>query len=209
MTAFSTPAPIAATVDVPVGTVTVTASDRADAVVEIRPSDPSSKTDVRAAGQFQVEFTGGELTVTLPRGRWNPFGGTPSVEVSVAVPTGSRLAATLAVGSLATAGAFDGCDLTVADGDIRVERPRGAVTAVVARGDIRVEEAASGVLRLETSTGELAVGIRPGSAARLSTHESYGPVRNLLEPAEPGAELVEVHARNAYGPIVVGHAVAV
>ncbi|UGT62217.1 DUF4097 domain-containing protein [Nocardia asteroides] len=209
MTVFSTPAPIAATIDVPVGTVTVTAADRADTVVEIRPADPSNKTDVRAAEQFRVEFTGTELTVRLPRGRWNPFGGTPSVEVEVLVPTGSRLTATLAVGGLHTAGAFDGCALTVADGDIRIERPRGAVTAVVARGDIRVEDAASGVLRLETSTGELAVGIRPGSAARLATHESFGPVRNQLEPAEPGAELVEVHARNSYGPIVVGHAVAV
>ncbi|MEV0355243.1 hypothetical protein AB0H71_04180 [Nocardia sp. NPDC050697] len=209
MTTFSTPAPITATIDVPVGNVTVTATDRADTAVEIRPADPSSKADVRAAERFRAEFDGTALTVELPRGRWNPFGGTPSVEVEVQVPTGSRLAVTLAVGRLHTAGAFDGCELTVADGAVRIERPRGAVTAVVARGDIRVEDASSGVLRLETSTGELEVGIRPGSAARLSTHESFGPVRNLLEPAKAGAELVEVHARNSYGPIVVGHAVAV
>ncbi|WP_067651362.1 hypothetical protein [Nocardia harenae] len=209
MTTFSTPTPITATLDVPVGNVTVTATDRTDTVVEIRPADPSNKTDVRAAERFRVEFDGTTLTVELPRGGWNPFAGTPSVEVGILVPTGTRLTAGLAVGRLHTAGAFDGCELSVADGDIRVERPRGAVTAVAARGDIRVEDAASGVLRLETSTGELEVGIRPGGAARLATHESFGPVRDALEPAAPGAELVEVHARNSCGPIVVGHTVGV
>ncbi|MFC8047549.1 hypothetical protein [Nocardia sp. NPDC057353] len=209
MSVFTTPAPITAAVEVPAGIVTVTATDRPETVVEVRPADPRNKTDVRAAQQFRVELADGELTVEMRRGRWNPFGGTPTVAVDIQVPTGSRLTASVALGTLHTAGAFDGCELAVADGDIRIERPSGAVTATTARGDIRVEDAASGALRLETATGELSVGIRPGSAVRLATHESYGAVRNLLDPVGPDAAVVEVDARNYHGPIVVGHAVAV
>ncbi|MFF5033698.1 DUF4097 family beta strand repeat-containing protein [Nocardia salmonicida] len=210
MPTFQTSQPIAVTVDVACGDVTVVAADRADAVVDVRPADASSKADVRAAEQIQVEFAGGKLTVESPR-KWKaftPFGGNPTVSVTVEVPIGSVLDATVAMGRLVSVGEFDRCELEVSAGDIVVERPGGSVTAKTAKGNIRVDEAARGVLRLETSMGDLEVGIRPGSAARLETNALHGSVQNRMEPVNPSrgsGDSVQVFARNLYGNVTVGH----
>ncbi|WP_410873294.1 DUF4097 family beta strand repeat-containing protein [Nocardia sp. A7] len=212
MPTFQTPQPITVTVDVPCGDVTVVATDRTDAVVEVRPADASSKADVRAAQELQVEFVGGKLTVKAPK-KWKaftPFGGNPELSVTVQVPTGSVLDATLAMGRLVSVGEFDRCDLDVAAGDIVVDRPGEAVTAKTAKGNIRVDEASRGVLRLETSMGDLEVGIRRGSAARLEVNAMYGNVQNLMDPVSQGrGEAVQVFARNLYGNVTVGHGVLV
>lgn len=207
MPTFQTPQPITVAVDVPCGDVTVVASDRADTIVDVRPADASSKADVRGAQELRVEFVGGKLTVETPK-KWKPFGGNPTVSVTIEVPSGSILDATLAMGRLASVGEYDQCDLEVAAGDIVVERPGGSVTAKTAKGNIRVDDAARGVLRLETSMGDLEVGIRRGSAARLEINAMYGNVQNLMDPVDQSKEsgdAVQVFARNLYGNVVVGH----
>jgi hypothetical protein len=105
-------------------------------------------------------------------------------------------------------------DLTVnaANGNITVERPHGSVTAKTANGSIRVGDAARGTLRLETATGELEVGIHPGSAAYLDVHTKSGAIQNLMESADQpaqGEETVHVYARNSFGNITIRHATAV
>ncbi|MFI7003033.1 DUF4097 family beta strand repeat-containing protein [Nocardia sp. NPDC050175] len=210
MPAFQTPEPIAVTVEVPAGTVQVIASDRADTYVEVRPTDKSKKADVRVAEQTKVDFTAGTLTVKTPTGwrTYSPLGGNPSIEVIVEVPTGSRLKATAGLGQLLVTGELGESVLEIAAGDISVESPRGPVTAKVAKGDIRIGDASRGVLRLETSMGELEVGIRPGSAARLETNALSGTVQNLMAPVDPAAETVHVYARNSFGNIIIRHATA-
>lgn len=213
MTTFQTPEPIAVTVEVLSGNVTVIASDRIDTIVEVRPADASKKGDVRAAEQTEVDFVAGTLTVKTPKDwrTYTPFGGNPSIEVTIEVPTGSRLEGTAGVGRLLGTGELGQCDLEIAAGDIIIERPRGSVTAKAAKGDIRIGEASRGVLRLETSMGELEVGIHPGSAARLETNAQYGTVQNQMQPvdrAERNADTVQVYARNSYGNIIIRHAIA-
>ena len=86
------------------------------------------------------------------------------------------------------------------------------MTAKTAKGDIRIGEASRGVLRLETSMGELEVGIRPGSAARLETNAQSGSVQNLMAPVDlpqDNAETVQVYARNAFDNIIIRHTTAV
>ncbi|MBF6204832.1 DUF4097 domain-containing protein [Nocardia asteroides] len=213
MPAFETPEPIAVTVEVLSGNVTVIASDRTDTVVEVRPADASKTGDVRAAEQTEVDFAAGTLTVKTPKGwrTYTPFGGNPSVEVTIEVPTGSRLKGTAAVGRLLGSGELGQCDLEISAGDIIIERPHGSVTAKTAKGDIRIGEASRGVLRLETSMGELEVGIRPGSAAHLEVNAQYGTVQNQMQPVgrpQDNEETVQVYARNSYGNIVIRHATA-
>ncbi|WP_043724465.1 DUF4097 family beta strand repeat-containing protein [Nocardia asiatica] len=213
MPTFETPEPIAVTVEVLSGSVTVIASDRTDTVVEVRPADDSKKGDVRAAEQTQVDFAAGTLTVRTPKDwrTYTPFGGNPSIEVTIEVPNGSRLKGTAAVGRLLGSGELGQCDLAVSAGDIALERARGSVTAKTAKGDIRIGEASRGVLRLETSMGELEVGIHPGSAARLEVNAQHGTVRNQMGPVErprDSAETVQVYARNSYGDIIIRHATA-
>lgn len=210
MPTFQTPQPITVSVDVACGEVTVVASDRPDTVVEVRPADTAGKAGVRAAHELRVDFAGGELTVETPKNwkSFTPFGGNPAVSVIVEVPTGSVLDATLAMGRMTTVGGFDRCELEVSAGEIVIERPGGAVTATVAKGDIRVDEAKRGVLRLETSMGDLEVGVSRGSAARLEANALFGSVQNLMDPVDPSqasVDVVQVFARNLYGNVAVGH----
>ncbi|WP_282782261.1 DUF4097 family beta strand repeat-containing protein [Nocardia sp. CC201C] len=212
MPTFPTQEPITVAAEVLSGTVTVIASDRTDTVVEVCPADPSKKGDVRAAAHTTVDFSGDTLTVRAPKNwrTYTPFGGNPAIEMTIEVPTGSRLSVTAAVGRLRATGELGDCDLDISSGDIILDRVRGAVTAKAAQGDIRIGTAVHGVLRLETAMGELEVGIQPGSAVRLETTAPVGAVRNLMAPvgAAPHADEVQVYARNLYGNIIVRHAAA-
>ena len=60
MPTFDTPEPITATIDVAVGDVRITAGDRSDTVVDVRPSDASNDEDVKAAERTRVEYASGQ-----------------------------------------------------------------------------------------------------------------------------------------------------
>jgi DUF4097 and DUF4098 domain-containing protein YvlB len=287
MPKFETPQPIAVTVDVFVGHVEVIASDRTDSVVEVRPSDPAKKEDVRAAQETAVDFAAGHLTVQGPRG-WKMYVppralNTPSVDVTIEVPTGSRLHGTASVCRFLVTGELGQCELknsvgdmqleqagplelntsggnvtvdqvvsranittgtgivrireidgsavvknsngdstigevagdlqvNTANGNITVERPRGSVTAKTANGNIRIGDASRGALQLETSVGELEVGIHAGSAAYLDVSTKAGTLQNLMESADQPAqneETVHVYARSSVGNIIIRRATAI
>ena len=94
MPMFDTPEPIHASVELGVGDVRIVAGERADTVVEVRPSHPGRRDDVQAAEQTRVELTGGRLLVTAPRRwkRWSPFGDAGSIVggmIATGVPCGS------------------------------------------------------------------------------------------------------------------------
>ncbi|KAF0848725.1 hypothetical protein [Nocardia caishijiensis] len=209
MYTFATTAPVTVSVDVLSAGVTVIASDRTDAVVTVAPSDAGKKGDVRAAEQTLVEFADGTLTVVTPKS-WrthSPFGGNPSIELTIEVPAGSHLTGTAGVGQLRGNGALGACDLSISLGDIVLECPQGPVTAKVAKGDIRIGEVTRGEIQVETSMGELEVGIRPGTAVQLETETAVGAVRNTIVPAAPNGESVRLHARNSVGDIIIRPAV--
>ena len=67
MPTFDTPEPISVTIDLAVGDVRIIASDRADTVVDVRPSDASNEDDVKAAEQTRVEYADGQLLVKAPK----------------------------------------------------------------------------------------------------------------------------------------------
>ncbi|WP_040803713.1 DUF4097 family beta strand repeat-containing protein [Nocardia concava] len=212
MNTFATPGPIAIDVDVLCGNVSVVASDRGDTVVEVRPGDAAKKADVKAAAQTRVEMVGGTLSVKMPKNwrTYTPFGGNASIEVTVYAPTGSKFKAAAGVGRITGAGELGECALELALGDIVVERPLGSVTAKTSKGDIRIGEATRGVMRLQTSIGELEVGIRPGSAARVVTDVQQGSVHNDLYPvAADAGDVVLVNAQNCLGNIIIRHTTAV
>jgi DUF4097 and DUF4098 domain-containing protein YvlB len=97
--------------------------------------------------------------------------------------------------------------LNAANGDISVERANAGVVAKSTNGDVRVGEVVRGSIVLESKLGDVAVGIREGTAAWLDLSASAGRVHNTLDaaqPPEPSAETVEVRARTSVGDIVVG-----
>jgi DUF4097 and DUF4098 domain-containing protein YvlB len=93
-----------------------------------------------------------------------------------------------------------------AAGSITIDRSQSDVTAKTAYGAIRVGEATRGELVLETSAGELSVGVPQGTAAWLDVNSSFGRIRNTLEASDdPGqaGNVVKVRARTHAGDIVI------
>ncbi|EHR52455.1 hypothetical protein SacmaDRAFT_4267 [Saccharomonospora marina XMU15] len=94
-----------------------------------------------------------------------------------------------------------------ANGDIAVERAGSGVEAKTANGSIRIGEVTRGTVVLETSTGDLEIGIGEGVTAWLDAKTSFGQLRNALEetgqPPERTGETVEVRAHTGFGDITI------
>ena len=278
MLAFDTPEPISVRVELSAGDVWIKASDRTDTVVEVRPSNSSSKSDASAVEQTRVEFAGGRLLIKAPKSwrRYSFFSAGPSVDIMIELPSGSRVQAEAEWAAFRCEGRLGDCsvhtardvrfdltgaldvdtsagDVTVeraaghasivtasgtvrlravdgtaviknssgacwvgevtgalrvhtASGDITIDRAMAAVTARTAYGAIRIGEIMRGSTDLQTSYGDIDVGIRAGTAAWLDLRSPYGQVHNVLEvtsaPAQ-GDETAEIRALASYGDIII------
>ncbi|MGY0236607.1 DUF4097 family beta strand repeat-containing protein [Longispora urticae] len=215
MLKFDTTAPIAAVLDVPAGRVLLIAADRADATVEVLPTDASKGRDVRLAERTTVAFVDGELRIDAPG---NNLGPTGSVEVTVQLPAGSRVGAKLASGEFRAVGrlgevTFDGAHgpvkvdeaasvrITTTAGDIAVGRLGGASEVTTRKGDIHVAEAVRGAVVLRTDAGAISVGAAAGVSASMNAGTSYGRIDNALYNSEGGGAQLEIHATTGYGDI--------
>lgn len=161
------------------------------------------------AGPLELRTSGGNITVDHAVARTNITTGTGIVRIreidGAAVIKNSN-------GDNWVRDALGDIQVNTADGNITVERPRGSVTAKTANGNIRIGDASQGALRLETSVGELEVGIREGSAAWLDVKTRHGRVQNLMnivDDPEDAEDKVEIYARNSFGNIIIRRATAV
>jgi DUF4097 and DUF4098 domain-containing protein YvlB len=153
---FSTPAPISVLVDIGVGTTELIASDRADTVVDVRPTDPGKKSDVSAAEQSRVSYSDGVLSVKAPKNwrqlvQWR----SGSVDVKIELPSGSRLRGETGIGDLRAAGSFGECSFKCGAGDISVSLG-GPLQLRTGAGDVFVERAV-GHSEIATGTGTVHV----------------------------------------------------
>ncbi|KUF18387.1 DUF4097 family beta strand repeat-containing protein [Streptomyces silvensis] len=99
--------------------------------------------------------------------------------------------------------------LKVANGNVFVGRADSDVASKSANGDIRVAEVARGRVDLQTQTGNLEIGIHPGTAAWLDVNSRAGTVHNSLGSVDgpgQGTRTVHVRARTGLGDIVVRRA---
>ncbi|MGI9185727.1 MAG: DUF4097 family beta strand repeat-containing protein [Solirubrobacteraceae bacterium] len=185
-------------IELVVGDVRIAAGDRADTVVELRPSDSARPADVNAAEQTRVEYSGGRLLVKAT-GRWrswSPFGYGGSVDVSIELPTGSRVTGASSLGSFRCTGVLGDCHIKTAGeihveqartvklmtglGDINVERASGDAELITASGDVHAEEIdgavviknSNGDTRVGEITGELSVKAANGEIAVARSHSS-------------------------------------
>lgn len=95
------------------------------------------------------------------------------------------------------------------NGRITIGVAHASVDAKSANGAIGVQQVARGVINLQTSVGDVEIGIRDSTAAWLDAHSKFGTLRNSLDAAEnPGTsdETVEIHARTSVGDIVIRRA---
>ena len=74
--------------------------------------------------------------------------------------------------------------VNAANGSIAVDLAQASVGAKTANGDVRLGEVVRGSVVLETTIGDLEVGIREGTAAWLDVNSRFGSVHNALEAAD-------------------------
>ena len=164
MPVFDTPEPISVTVELGAGDLRVVAGDRADTVVEVRPSDPAKKADVTHAEQTRVEYAGGRLLIKAPKSwkRFTPLGGGESVDVQVELPAGSHLRGETGMAALHSRGRLGDCRYKTGLGDIQLDEA-AAVQLRTGMGDVAVERA-GGDTEVATGSGSIRV-VRVDGAA--------------------------------------------
>ncbi|MFF0473649.1 DUF4097 domain-containing protein [Streptomyces sp. NPDC004284] len=166
MPSFDTPAPISVTAYVYAGSLQFIASDRPDTVVEVRPRTPKKDLDVRAADQTEVTCTGGALTITTPKANLLGRGGT--VDVTVELPTGSRIDMTGAASTLIGEGRLGEVRVKTSAGDVRLDTT-GSLHLTASHGQTTVERV-EGTAEITSSTGNLRVGLIDGPAVLKNSH---------------------------------------
>ena len=166
MPSFDTPEAISVTARVEAGSIQFTAGDRLDTVVEVRPRDPKKDLDVRAAGQTEVTYANGELSVRTPKS--NLFGRTGVVDVTVELPTGSRVDTTGAWTQVLGEGRLGETRVKTSAGDVRLD-VTGPLRLTASHGSITVDRV-EGRAEITTSTGSLRVGLLDGPAVLKNSH---------------------------------------
>lgn len=195
MPTFDTPEPISIQIDLPVGDAWITASDRVNTVVEVRPRNASNRPDVNAAEQTTVEFVAGRLVVRAPKSwrRYSFFSAGPSIDVLIEVPTGSSVQAEASWAAFHCEGQFGPCRFNTG-------------------GAIRLDQTAE--LDIDTSHGEVAVERVGGSArvtsssrkVRLGVVDGTAEIKNSSGDCWIGQSTGDVRVNTAYGDITVDHA---
>jgi DUF4097 and DUF4098 domain-containing protein YvlB len=196
MPTFDTPGPIRATVELIVGDLRITATDRTDTVVEVRPSDPDATLDVRAAELTRVTFNDGELLVKTPKSlkTLGVLRKTGSVDVEIKLPTGSQVRGEAAVAALRCTGAFGELRLRTATGDVEVDRARNL--SVTTGGGAIVVQSVTGDARATTATGTI----------RLDKVGGTVTLKNSNGDSWVGSVGGDLHVKAANGDLFAGQA---
>ncbi|MGW1469231.1 DUF4097 family beta strand repeat-containing protein [Streptomyces sp. NPDC002308] len=194
MPTFDTHEPISAIAQVYTGSIRFTAGDRTDTAVEVRPRDPKRDMDVRAADQTQVTFASGTLTVRTPKA--NLVGRSGTVDVTVELPTGSRLDVTGSGTQVLGEGRLGEVRVKTSAGDVRLDTT-GPLRLTASHGAITVERV-EGQAEITTSTGNMRVGIIEGPAVLKNSHGS----------TNVGTVTGELRVSGAHGTIDIAHAEA-
>ncbi|TBN57621.1 hypothetical protein EYE40_09605 [Glaciihabitans arcticus] len=214
MPRFETPTPIDLAINLPVGAITVTASDRTDTVVIATPTNPDKPVDVRGANETRIEFDGERLTVHGPKPRLSWIGPTESIDLTIELPFDSRLTAEIAVGWVRSRGrlgatrikASTGAVDLESTGDLWVRAGHGTADIGTANGSAEVT-ADHGAIRIRSVSGDAVLKASHGS---ISIGESGGDVEAKLSygDLEIGTAHAGVAAKTAFGSIQVREASA-
>lgn len=202
MPTFDTPQPILATIEVVAGDLRITAQERTDTVVEVRPSDPSHEPDVHAAEQTRVVMTPDGLLVKGPKQRGLPrslvgtplFGKPGSVDVTIGLPAGSRLRADTGIAALRCTGRLAGCQAKTGAGDIELENT-GPADLITGAGSISAG-VVSGSADVKTGTGSV----------RLTEIDGPAVVRNANGETWIGAVAGDLQVTASNGSVSVDRA---
>ncbi|KAA9165571.1 DUF4097 domain-containing protein [Amycolatopsis acidicola] len=193
MPTFETPAPIAVTVELGVGYLHVTATDRTDTVVEVRPTQEGDESDVKAAKQVRTEYNDGTLLITGPKIRaFDMSKKSRSVDVNLELPAGSRLSVKTQLGDLQATGELGECSYKTGAGHVQFDAT-GQLHVDTGAGHVKVNRIA-GTADISTGTGRVQIGEAEGA---LVAKNSNGEIHI-------GDAAGDLEAKTSNGTITVG-----
>jgi hypothetical protein len=156
MPTFDSPEAITATVEIVAGDVRISATERADTVVDVSPSDASSDQDRKAAEQTRVEYANERLLVKQPKLRhWLPGNTGGAISVTIELPAGSSVHATGGLADFECDGRLGECRIKTGLGSIHLDRVQ-TVTLKSGAGDVVVDHVA-GHAEIRAGSGEVRV----------------------------------------------------
>jgi len=203
LSTFNTPSSIAVVLDLYVADVRFTVSDRADTVVEVRPSDPRKDSDIKAAEGTRVEYDDATRTLSIvSRKRRNRLVGVSgkrpeSVDIVIQLPTDSEVRGEAGLGDFRSDGVLGGVvlktdlgafrlaetgpvNLRSGLGEIVVESVTGSAEVHGGSNDIRIG-AVDGTANVYTGNGKVRVGVVTGPANIKSANGAVSVDRALSD----------------------------
>jgi hypothetical protein len=216
---FNTPSPIAVTLDLYVADVRFAVSDRADTIVEVRPSDPGKAADVKAADNTRVEYDDATRTLSIvsrkPLNRFVNFSSKrpESIDVVVQLPTDSDVRGESDLGDFQSDGVLGSVALKTDLGAVHLAETgplnvRGGVGAITVEG-------VSGTAEVHASSGDIRIGAVDGTA-EASTSNGKVRVGVVTGPANVKCSngsvfvdraLSDITAESSNGEVLIGEVV--
>ncbi|MDQ3324597.1 MAG: DUF4097 domain-containing protein [Actinomycetota bacterium] len=171
VTEFSTPAPVLLKIDTAGGQVRVDALDADHTVVRLRPSRAGDDRALDLIANSTVEQRGDRVLVEVPPAGVGFLRSSPDIDITVSLPTGSRLELAAKSADLRTSGLLDAVHVQIGSGDVwldhvgeaHVQSGSGDTMLAVADRSVRVETG-SGDVHLQHVTGALQVSTGSGDA---------------------------------------------
>jgi len=216
---FNTPSPIAVALDLYVAEVRFAASDRADTVVEVRPSDPGRAADVKAAENTRVGYD--EATGTLsvvsrkPLNRFVNFSSKrpESVDIVIQLPTDSAVRGEAGLGDFQSEGALGTVALKTDLGTVRLAET-GPLNLRGGVGQMTVG-AVSGPAQVHSGSSDIRIGTVDGTAevstgngkVQIGTVTGPATVRNSNGPVSVDRALSDLTAATSNGEVRIGEVV--
>lgn len=218
MQKFQTPSPVTVVLDIPAGQIRLVAAERTDTVVEVLPTEAAKRRDAKAAAQTKVEFSGGVLRIATADPN-KILGSSGSLDVTIALPAGSRIEAKAGGAALYSTGrlgevAFDGgyraveldevggARIKMHLGDVTIAKLTGPAQLRNGKGDITVAEAVAGAVDLRTGMGNLKIAAAPGVSGTLDASSACGRITNALKNSEGAGAGLNIKATTSQGDII-------
>ena len=187
--------PLAVTVRAPAGSHVSVHSGSADVTV------------TGPAGRCSIETGSGEVAVDRADGYASIAAGSGALRLG---PMLGGLKARSGSGEIEVSSVGGPATVSTGSGDVWFGAVQDNVTAKTGSGDLTIADAASGDIDLTTGSGEIRVGVRPGTSAMIDLVSRSGQARSDLDVAErPHADApkIRLRARTSSGNALVTSAV--
>jgi DUF4097 and DUF4098 domain-containing protein YvlB len=149
---FTATGPIRANLELPSGSVQVTAAKTETVRVSLIPSGPGGE---KLLADTEVSFEGETLRVHVPSR--TSIRRNASLDLTVELPEDSSIRVKTASADVTCEGALGPVNATTASGDVRVNQVSGDADLTTASGDVRIDDVTADV-RVSTASGDVEIG---------------------------------------------------